>query len=83
MHCASCARNVEINVGKLPGVESVSVNLVAGNASVVFDENAISCGEIIKTINSLGYKASLPSENDEEIKENELKSETVRLVIAV
>lgn len=83
MHCASCAQNIENNVKKLHGVESISVNLPAETASVVFDESVISCENIIGIINSLGYKAALPTEDDDVKKDEELKSEQRRLIVAV
>ncbi len=62
MHCSSCARFVETSVGKLAGVESVSVNLPGASANIVHDEKVISPKKLIDFINSIGYKASLPSE---------------------
>ncbi len=62
MHCAVCVRNVEVNVSKLPGVDSVVANLPNESATVSFDSDTISEKEIIKAINSLGYKASLPKD---------------------
>ena len=62
MHCAVCVRNVEVNISKLAGVESIVANLPNESATVSFDSDIISEKEIIKAINSLGYKASLPKD---------------------
>ncbi len=82
MHCASCARFVETSVGKLPGVESVSVNLPAACATIVHDEKATSVKELMALINAIGYKATLPSE---EITDNgeKLLQERRRLIFAL
>ncbi len=56
MSCASCSATVEREVLKIKGVQSCSVNLIAGKAIIkhsLSDENII-----IKTINDLGFKAS-------------------------
>ncbi|MBQ8004634.1 MAG: heavy-metal-associated domain-containing protein, partial [Oscillospiraceae bacterium] len=83
MHCASCARNVEVNIGKLPAVQSVSVNLAGESAAVSFDADAISQKEIINAINKLGYKASLPSGNDRDEEEAALRAEKTTLYVSL
>ncbi len=83
MHCAACVRNVEVNIGKLAAVEEVSVNLANETASVLYDDSTLSEKEIIKEINALGYKASLPQPNDDETKNEELFAEKLRLIIAL
>ena len=64
MHCAACSAAVEKSVGKLKGIESVSVNLTAGNALIYFDEALIGTDEMIEAVNNAGFKGSLP-ENKE------------------
>ncbi len=83
MHCASCARNVEVNTGKLPGVQSVSVNLAGESAAISFDADTISQKEIINAINKLGYKASLPSENDSSDEDAAMRTEKKRLYVSL
>ena len=39
------------------GIENISVNLLSGSASMIYDENEISPDEITGIINDLGYKA--------------------------
>ena len=64
MHCAACSATVERAVGKIEGVDSVSVNLNGANALVVFDENKTSADAVITAVNNAGFVGSLPEKND-------------------
>ncbi|MDH4550295.1 heavy metal translocating P-type ATPase [Pseudomonas sp. BN607] len=59
MTCASCVGRVERALGKLPGVEQVSVNLASERAHLevlaAVDDNLL-----IETVQKAGYSASLP-----------------------
>ena len=58
MSCAACSAHIEKSVGKLDGVEQVSVNLLQNSMNVSYDENKVSSDEIIKAVESGGYGAS-------------------------
>ena len=58
MHCAVCVRNVEVNVSKLPGVDSVVVNLPNESATVSFDPDAISEKERMITVSTYIHQTS-------------------------
>lgn len=83
MHCASCARNIEVNVGKLDAVQKVSVNLAGESAAISFDADSISEKDIINTINKLGFKASLPPHDGSEAEKDELMAERIKLILAL
>ncbi len=83
MHCASCARSVEVNIGKLPGVQSVSVNLAGESAAISYNCDEISQKQIISAINKLGFRASLPSGNDENEEDAAIRREKLSLAIAL
>lgn len=55
INCASCVAKIESGIGKLPGVEEVSANLVTKNVHVVYDANLIQDKEITHAIEDLGY----------------------------
>ncbi|MBU7017716.1 MAG: heavy-metal-associated domain-containing protein [Theionarchaea archaeon] len=55
MHCESCKRLIESEIGLLNGVESIRVNLIENNALVQFNPQEISLEEIKSEITSLGY----------------------------
>ena len=48
MTCSACSSHVEKSVGKLTGVENVSVNLLTNSMQVEFDENKLDTAGIIK-----------------------------------
>lgn len=55
MSCGHCVKAVEESVGKLTGVESVSVNLDAGTVQVSHDAAAVDRKSIEDTIEDQGY----------------------------
>lgn len=55
MSCGHCVKSVESSVSKLPGVESVNVDLSKGEVAVVFDSGKTSLTEIQETIKEKGY----------------------------
>ncbi len=60
MSCAACSARIEKVVGKLPGVSSVTVNLLMNNMTVDFDHEKLSDDDIIQAVVGAGYGASLP-----------------------
>ena len=50
MTCSACSSHVEKSVGKLTGVENVSVNLLTNSMQVEFDENKLDTAGIIKAV---------------------------------
>jgi Cu+-exporting ATPase len=56
MHCASCVMVVERSVKKQKGVAGVIVNLATESATVQFDPELLGEKEIVKAIESKGYK---------------------------
>ena len=56
MHCAGCVNTIEKAVLGKKGVKSAAVNLAAASAKVVYDGELIKEEDIIKIINSKGYK---------------------------
>ena len=78
MTCAACSAHVERAVGKLNGVEQVSVNLMLGSMVVNYDEGQVTPLDIIAAVEEGGYgaqlaaeaeKRDLSSENDAELKQ--------------
>jgi len=57
MHCASCSAIIEMSLKNKKGMESISVNLLSGTASMIYDDGEIGPEDIITIINDLGYKA--------------------------
>lgn len=63
MTCSACSSHVEKSVGKLTGVENVSVNLLTNSMQVEFDENKLDTAGIIKAVEDAGYGAAVKDEH--------------------
>jgi len=63
MHCASCSSIIERTVGKIEGVEELSVNPGTENAKISFDENKTSIEQFNKKLEPLGYTFIVPREH--------------------
>ncbi len=57
MTCASCAAVIEKVVGRLPGVESVTVNLAMERMTVRFDPAEVDEPAIAEAVEKAGYGA--------------------------
>ena len=53
--CPSCITKIETTVGRLDGVEDVSVLFNAGKVKVTYDEDRIDAGTLAQTVTDLGY----------------------------
>lgn len=87
MTCAACAQRVEKAIGKLSGVESVSVNIATERATVSYDTKIIRRSAIKDAIVKAGYEAlsmDSPSAADEdhERKTRETKTLWRKFIIA-
>uniref|UniRef100_A0A3Q1LJK3 Copper-transporting ATPase 2 n=1 Tax=Bos taurus TaxID=9913 RepID=A0A3Q1LJK3_BOVIN len=64
MHCKSCVLNIEDNIGRLPGVQSIHVSLESRTAQVQYDPSLVSPGALQRAIEALppgNFKVSLPN----------------------
>ena len=51
-------QGVETRIGDVPGVESVTVNYAAGNATVRYDETRLGIADIKAGVRQIGYEAA-------------------------
>lgn len=58
MSCSACSAHVDKIVSELPGVKSVSVNLLKKTMTVVYDESLSDVTVIENTVNNAGFKAA-------------------------
>jgi Cu+-exporting ATPase len=56
MTCANCSATIERNLARLPGVESVAVNLATERATVHYDPARLGIPEMADLIAELGYR---------------------------
>lgn len=64
MTCASCAQRIEKVIGKLDGIDSVSVNLATEKATVAYHPQTVRLSVIKQAIEKIGYKALEVSKTD-------------------
>ncbi|KAJ8660977.1 hypothetical protein O0I10_003199 [Lichtheimia ornata] len=57
MTCASCVHSIERGVSKVPGVHSITVNLMTEMAVVRYDHTRLGMRTIVETIEDLGFNA--------------------------
>lgn len=50
MTCSACSRRVEKSVAKLPGIDSVSVNLLTNSMQVEYKDGALTQQDIISCV---------------------------------
>ncbi len=88
MTCASCVQAIEKALLEVQGVIQASVNLATEKAFVKFNPLATNPAQLIKAIEAVGYKASLPSEEvmeDRErfAREKEIRSQKINLIVSI
>jgi copper chaperone CopZ len=59
MSCVGCAMTIDDAVENLPGVRSASTNYARQVAEVEYDEKKVNEAQIVKAIETAGYKAEL------------------------
>lgn len=82
MSCAACVNNVSRAVKKVKGVEEVNVSLLTNSMTVTHNVNE---KEIIKAVESAGYKASISkSTNKLNIeKDTSTRNKIIKLIISI
>ena len=84
MHCASCSSNIEKTLGGTEGVLDAVVNLTTETAKVTYNSKVIKASEIIKIIESLGFKAIVTDKGGNfDKKEKELKKQGIQLGVLI
>jgi len=84
MTCASCVGRVERALGKLPGVEQVSVNLASERAHLEVLQ-ALDDALLIEAVEHAGYSASLPqlAQDDQQDAQRRLRKERLAVGAAL
>ena len=61
MNCAGCAGNIEKALRATSGVRTVSVNFATSRATVVYSQDIIGLGDLVRTIRESGYGVAVVS----------------------
>ena len=73
MTCAACQARVQRTLRKQPGVADATVNLMMKNATVTYDPDAVSPGQLVEAIRQTGYGAELASPTQTAFEEQEAR----------
>lgn len=63
MTCAACSARIEKVVSKLPGVDSINVNLALEKGTVHFNPEQVTLQDIFKRMEKIGFGAIVKEEN--------------------
>ena len=58
MHCHKCEHAIRKALARHPGVHEVEVDFPSGQASVLYDRDAVSVRELMESVNEAGYHAT-------------------------
>ena len=72
MHCTSCEKILNEELGDIKGVEKAEVSYIDKNASIIFDDSIVKPERFIDAIGKEGYSAEIQSEESLEIASNRI-----------
>lgn len=76
MTCQSCVRNIEGNIGKQSGIQSITVSLEQKMAFVEYNSDIVNTNEIAEMIDDMGFEASVSIDS---IQETQQKTDSYAL----
>ncbi|MEI7960826.1 MAG: heavy metal translocating P-type ATPase [archaeon] len=80
MHCASCALIIDKTLKKKDGVSETNVNFSTSKANIEYDDSKLSENELIETVKSAGYGATLLNHNMNAEKQAKVQAEEMRQI---
>ena len=84
LHCSLCTGTIEKALGRLPGVQQVSVSLTHEQALVEFDPGQTQAERVMRTLTDIGYTLSDPRKVEPfEVQERALARERNRFLVAL
>lgn len=75
MHCASCATNIEKNLEKKEGINSINVNIATNKAYIEYDSDKTDLDNITGEIRQLGFDVV---DNEDKDKNNESDNKDIK-----
>ncbi len=87
MSCAACAMRIEKGLKGLPGVYSTAVNFAAEKATIEYNANELTIGEIQEKVKKLGYEAhniadANQIDREKKVRQDELRNQRFRLILS-
>lgn len=77
MTCAACQSHVRKALEETPGVEKAAVNLMTGEATIIFDPSRVETSVLVEAIRDSGYDAELPRPDEAPVEHKPLWPEAV------
>lgn len=71
MSCASCVEKITKGLNGMEGVVSAVVNFATEKATIHYLPDMVTVEDFIRTVDSLGYRASMPAEEEDLLKRDE------------
>ena len=88
MSCAACARRIERQLGRTPGVVAATVNFATSRARVVTSTGGVPADKVISVVEQTGFGASVITSPADALRaqqqaaKREIKHLTERLIVA-
>ncbi|MDP6782028.1 MAG: heavy metal translocating P-type ATPase [Dehalococcoidia bacterium] len=88
MTCASCVEKIQTEVGGLPGVSKITVNLASGTGRVEYLSSVTSIKDIRRAVQDLGYgveeklEREAAQDREKQERQREVRRQLLNLVIA-
>jgi len=79
MTCAACSARIERKLGKIAGINSISVSLPTNSMTVDFDDNILSDADIIAAVEKAGYGAFQQRSRQEILAEQEAAARKLKI----
>ncbi|MDH3286843.1 MAG: heavy metal translocating P-type ATPase [Betaproteobacteria bacterium] len=81
--CAACTWLIERRLGRVPGIESTTVNYATGRARVKWDARRVQLSDILRAVAEIGYRAyPFDAVGSEALERRERRSQLARLFVA-
>ncbi len=76
MTCAACQATVQRALLRQPGVSAAAVNLVTGQARIVFDPAVAEAHQFVTAVEAAGYEAEIPGREASAVAAQEARDRT-------
>ena len=80
MHCASCVGVIEKSLKRTSGIKDAVVNLATEKATVTYDDDVCTAEQMESAVASVGYKAIVKGEAQDEDLEKEEKQKELKVL---
>ncbi len=83
MWCAGCAEAAERVIRKQPGIKEADVNFASEQGRIQYDPHTVDLDKVLRDLDSLGYRARLVTDAEDERSEEQQVTLTLQLIASV